>query len=89
MRTVFQWKSSHIAKSSLGSPTDHGWSWDDETRSYTPIMTTLNHAPESVVELSMGKRTTACSTLRWKCKKVALCVQKCVSVRTATTQILI
>ena len=89
MRTVFQWKSSHIAKSSLESPTGHGWSWDDETRSYTPMMTTLNPAPESVVELSMRKRTTGCSTLRWKCKKVTLCVQICVSVRTATTQLLI
>ena len=58
--TVFQWKSSHIAKPTLGSPTEHGWYWDDETRSHTPVMTTLIPALESVVKLSMCKCTTGC-----------------------------
>ena len=81
----FRWKSSHIAKPTLGSPTDHGWSWDDETRSYTPVMTNLSPAPESLVELSMSKCTKGNS----KCKKVALCVQKYVFARTTRTHILI
>ena len=58
--TVFQWKSSHTAKPTLGSPTDHGWYWDDETQSHTPVMTTLIPALESVVKLSLCKCTTGC-----------------------------
>ena len=64
--TVFLWKSRHIAKPTLGSPTGHGWSWDDETRNYSPVMATLNPAPESVVELSMYKCLKGCSTLHCK-----------------------
>ena len=75
-------------KTTLGSPTYHGWSWDDETQSYTPVMKTLNTAPESVVQLNIYKYTMGCSTLRCKCKKRALRGLKCASVRTARTQIL-
>ena len=64
----FRWKSFHIAKPTLGSPTDHGWSWDDETRSYTLVMTNLNPAPKSVVELSIANvRRDAPNVKKWLC----------------------
>ena len=67
--TVMQWKSSHLAKPTLGSPSQHGWVWNDKNGVHDPVMTELSPASESMVELSMCKCTTGCLTQRCKCKK--------------------
>ena len=76
--TVMQWKSSHLAKPTLGSPSQHGWVWNDKDCVYDPVMTELSPAPESIVELSMCKCTTGCLMQKCKCKKNGfVCSQLC------------
>ena len=67
--TVMQWKSSHLAKTTLGSPSQYGWVWNDKNGVYDPVTAELSPVPESIVELSMCKCTTGCFTQRCKCKK--------------------
>ena len=67
--TVMQWKSSHLARPMLGSPSQHGWVWNDKNGVYDPVMTELGPVPESIAELSICKCTTGCLTQRCKCKK--------------------
>ena len=64
-----QWKSSHLAKPALGSPSHHGWVWNDKNVVYDPVMTELSDTPESIAELSMCKCTNGYLTQRCKCKK--------------------
>ena len=64
-----QWKSSHLAKQTLGSPSQHGWVRDDKNGVYNPVMTELSPAPKSIVEFSICKCTTGCLTQRYKCKE--------------------
>ena len=67
--TVMQWKSSNLAKPTLGSPSQHGWVWNDKNGVCEPVMTEFSPAPESIVELRMCKCTTGCLMQRCKCKK--------------------
>ena len=60
--TVIQWKSSNLANPTLGSPTQHGWVWNDKNCVYDPVMIELSPAPESIVELSVCKCFTGCLT---------------------------
>ena len=55
-----QWQSSHLARPTLGSPSRHGWVWNDKNGVYDPVMTELSPA------LGMCKCTTGC--LMQKCK---------------------
>ena len=67
--TVMQWKSPHLAKPTLGSPSQHGWVWNDKNGVYDPVMTEFSPAPESIVALNMCKCTTGCLTQKCKFKK--------------------
>ena len=67
--TVMQWKSSHLARPMLGSPSQHDWVWNDKNGVYDPVMTELGPVPESIAEVSICKCTTGCLTQRCKCKK--------------------
>ena len=67
--TVMQWKSSHLARPMLGSPSQHDWVWNYKNGVYDPVMTELGPVPESIAELSICKCTTGCLTQRCKCKK--------------------
>ena len=67
--TMMQCKSSHLAKPTLGGPSQHGWIWNDENGVYDPVMTELNHVPESIDEVSICKCTIGCLTQRCKCKR--------------------
>ena len=65
-------------KTTLGSPSQHGWVWNNKNGVYDPVMTELSPAPESIVELSMCKCTTGCLTQRCKCKKNGfICSELC------------
>ena len=67
--TVMQWKSSHLARPMLGSPSQHDWVRNYKNGVYDPVMTELGPVPESIAELSICKCTTGCLTQRCKCKK--------------------
>ena len=76
--TASEWKSSHVARPILDDPKKHGWYWNEQNGAYSPVMTTLSPAPESVVELSICRCTTGCKTLRCKCKKNNfVCTEMC------------
>ena len=79
--TALQWKSSHLASPYLPDPTEFGWYWESNAKTYEPTMTTLPPAPESVIDLSMCHCKTKCTTLRCKCKKNALvCSEMCLCI---------
>ena len=39
---MMQWKSSHLSKQTLGSPSQHGLVWDKKNCVYHPVMTQLS-----------------------------------------------
>ena len=65
--TVMQWKSSHLGKRTLGSPSQHDWVWNEKNCVYDPVVAEISPAP--IVELSMCKCTTGCVMQKCKCKK--------------------
>ena len=76
--TATRWKSSHVARPILDDPKKHGWYWNQQNGAYSPVMTTLIPAPESVVELSICGCKTGCKSLRCMCKKNDfVCTEMC------------
>ena len=53
-----------------------------------PILTDKPLAPEAVIEIRLRKCKTGCSTMRCKCKKNSLVLQKCIYVLDAKTLLL-
>ena len=76
--TALQWKLSHLPTQNLPDPNEYGWSWNDESSTYVPIMTTLPPAPESIISLSLCRCKTNCESLRYVCRKNGLsCSEMC------------
>jgi len=75
------WKLSHIARPVLLSPSDFGWQLNEVENTYEPVMMEQLPAPDSIIELSMCKCNSGCSSLGCKCKKNGmLCMEMCLCV---------
>ena len=54
LRSIYQasiWTTSELSQQNRPSPTSWGWSWDDSTKAWTPVWTTLQVANQACLEL--------------------------------------
>ena len=79
--TTSIWKLSHIPRPLLPSPINFGWQLNKPENTYEPVMMEQLPAPDSIIELSMCKCNSGCSSLRCKCKKNGmLCMEMCLCI---------
>ena len=80
--TALTWKSAHISSPILPDPKEYGWSLNEITNLYRPIMTKNPPVSDTVVELSLCRCKTGCTHRRSICKKKndLLCTKMCLCV---------
>ena len=73
------WNNDDVANPVLPSPSDFGWKWEEDEKSWTPVMTTLPPAPNAIVHLvRCNCQKQRCSNNRCQCRKASLnCTEHC------------
>ena len=84
LRSIYQasiWTSSEIPRQEKPSPESWGWSWDESTKAWTPVWTTLPVASQACLELvkcscksikGCGTRCS-CKKANWTCTELCKC----------------
>jgi hypothetical protein len=73
------WNNDDVSNPALPSPSDFGWKWEEDEKSWTPVMTTLPPAPNAIVHLvRCNCQKQRCSNNRCQCRKASLnCTELC------------
>jgi hypothetical protein len=73
------WNNDDVSNPALPSPSDFGWKWEEDEKSWTPVMTTLPPAPNAIVHLvRCNCQKQMCSNNRCQCRKASLnCTELC------------
>ena len=75
---TLQWKSSKIPSPILPDPNNYSWSFNENNQVFESVMTSLAPAQESIIDLTVCRCKTNCSTNRCKCRKNGLsCSEMC------------